>query len=196
MRLAVFGGTFDPPHLGHLIVAQDACLALALDRVLFVPAHIPPHKRESQLTPAPLRLEMLRAAVEDNPAFAVSTLELDRPGPSFTVDTLRALRDGSPGAELFLLLGADQVRELHAWRSPEELARLARLVVFSRAGEAPETRLPVACTELPVTRIDISATEIRRRVAEAQPVHYLVPAAVERIIAREGLYRIGASRGV
>lgn len=189
MRLGVLGGTFDPPHLGHLIVAQDVWQSLSLDRLLFVPSASPPHKRGQVRTPAELRLAMMRAATAGDPRFEVSDLELRRHGPSYSVDTLRELRTLHPGAALFFVIGSDQLRELHTWREPEEIARLATLVVVSRGGDAGEAggvALPYRPVE--VTRIDISATEIRRRAAAGQPIRYLVPAAVEAIVRRERLY--------
>lgn len=189
MRLGVFGGTFDPPHLGHLIVAQDAHARLSLDRVLFVPAAIPPHKRDRPQSPAALRLEMVRAAVAADPRFAVDDLELCRAGPSYTVDTLRELRRRDPDAELFLLLGADQARDFGTWREPHEIARLATLVLLTRAGvSATAPGHDAAAIRLEVTRIDISSTDIRRRAAAGEPIRYLVPEGVEAIIRREGLY--------
>ena len=190
MRLGVFGGTFDPPHLGHLIVAQDACAALALDGVLFVLAASPPHKQGRAHTPARLRLEMLEAATADDPRFRPCDIELRRDGPSYTVDTLRQLAAEEPAAELFLLIGADQAREFATWRSPDDITRLATVVALSREGEAaPPDVTPASMRWLPVTRIDISATDIRRRVAVGEPIRYLVPAAVEAIIRRENELR-------
>jgi nicotinate-nucleotide adenylyltransferase len=193
VKLGVFGGTFDPPHLGHLIVAQDALQALGLDRVLFVPAGSPPHKQGRPTTPAPLRLEMTRAAVAGDPRFEVTDLELRRAGPSFTVDTLLQLLERAPESALFLLLGADQVRELESWRRPDEILRLARVVAITRAGavDGPgraADSLPAGLEVVRATRIDISATEVRRRVAAGESIRYLVPGAVERIIRRERLY--------
>src|SRR5262245_36348699 len=130
-RTGVFGGTFDPPHLGHLIVAQDVVEKLALDRLLLVPAALPPHTPDSEPAPAALRARMVEAAIGNHPRIQMSPIELDRPGPSYTVDTLRALRESSPGDELFLVIGADQLRSFSSWRSPEEVSRLARLVVIS-----------------------------------------------------------------
>ena len=166
MRIGVLGGTFDPPHIGHLIVAQDAWSALGLERVLFVPAAVPPHKRGVAITPAEVRLAMVEAACERDPRGA-----------------------------LFFLLGADQFRDIHKWRSPLELARLAELVVLSRPGypiEEPKIEIPYR--RLDVTCVDISATEIRRRVSAGEPIRYLVPGAVEAIIRAHGLY--GAPRAV
>jgi len=193
VRLGVFGGTFDPPHIGHVIVAQDAWQALGLDLVLFVPARLPPHKRDRALAPAELRRAMVQAAVAGDPRFEVDETELRRSGPSYTVDTLRELRERYPESALFLLLGADQVQQFHTWRAPEEIARLATLVVLSRGGaENVAPTLDVPYRVVPVTRIDLSATEIRRRVAAGEPIRYLVPPGVEAIIQREGLYRSDA----
>ena len=196
MRLGVFGGTFDPPHVGHLIVAQDAAVALDLDRVLFVPAGVPPHKRNRVLSPADARLAMTRAATAGNGRFDVDGVEVERgEGPSYTVDTLRALVGRHPGAELWLLLGRDQWDEFATWREPDEVLRLASVGVLSRAGDGsgpgpglgPGTHERVRFVD--VTRIDVSSTEIRRRVGVGESVRYLVPDAVIEIIFRESLYR-------
>ncbi len=187
--VGIFGGTFDPPHLGHLIVASDVCLGLELDRLLFIPAAVPPHKQALVEASAKQRLAMVRAAIQGDPRFQADDLELRRAGPSYTVDTLRALHERFPGSELYFLLGADALREIHTWREPEEIARLARLVVFARGGEAAQgqSRLPVR--SVPVTRVDISASEIRHRVRAGVCIRYLVPEAVREIIEREKLYR-------
>lgn len=191
MRIGLFGGTFDPPHLGHLIVAAEVHTRLRLDRLVFVPAADPPHKQGRVRTPAALRLAMVRAAVAGDERFEVDDLELRRGGPSYTVDTLREYRHRHPEAELYFLVGADQLREFRSWRAPDEVARLARLAVFERAGEpaAAENGYPVL--PVPVLRIDISATEVRRRVAAGESVRYLVTEPVRAIIERERLYRNG-----
>jgi nicotinate-nucleotide adenylyltransferase len=190
VKIGIFGGTFDPPHIGHLIAAQDACMQLALDRVLFVPAGQPPHKLDQKVSPPELRLEMLTAALADDERFQVSQVELRRAGPSYMVDTLRELRRDFSGDDLFLLLGADQVRELHTWREPEEVARLAHIVLISRTGVVAVPQLQVLVGQsIEVTRIDVSATQIRHRIAAGQPIRYLVPPAVEQIIRRRGLYQ-------
>ena len=188
MKLGVFGGTFDPPHVGHLIAAQDALLTLDLDRVLFVPARTPPHKQHKSVTPAPIRLRMIAAATDGDERFEVSDVELRRAGPSYTADTLRELKAEYPQSELFLLLGVDQVREFSTWREPSEVARLARVVMMARSGieEPPESG--IVRDTVAVTRVDISSTLIRQRVAAGQPIRYMVPAAVEEIIAAQRLY--------
>lgn len=193
--LALLGGSFDPPHVGHLIVASDAACRLGADRLLLILASEPPLKERS-VTPAPIRLEMLRAAVADDPILEVDDRELRREGTSYTVDTLRELREelgaGEPERELAFLMGADQLADLHRWREPEEVARLARLVVMARAGEEPaevDSGLDVTYEKVEVPRIDLSSTDIRHRVREGRPIRYLVPERVREIIEREGLYR-------
>jgi len=196
-RLGLFGGTFDPLHLGHLVVAQDAVERLALDRLLFVVAGLPPHKVRDSLSPPELRLEMVRAAVAGNPAFGVSAVEMERPGPTYTVDTLRAFRDMHPETELFFLLGADQLAEFHEWREPEAIASLATLVAMAREGSGVDpvstmtlpADLKVDFVRIPVTRLDVSSTDIRGRVREGRSVRYLVPPEVRRIMEDHGLYR-------
>lgn len=193
MKIGVFGGTFDPPHLGHLVVATDVFEALRLDRLLLVPSAQHPFKGSSVRAAPELRVEMIRAAVRGDPRFEVDELELHRAGPSYTVDTLRALRERYPDAELFFLIGADNLRELPAWREPEEVVRLATLVVMSRGGERAGPDVPYPALAVKVTRVDISATEIRRRAGSGRSIRYLVPEAVREIIARESLYRESVS---
>jgi len=188
LRIGVFGGTFDPPHHGHLIVAADAHEALALDRLLFVPAGRPPHKPGSATTTERERLRMVEAAIAGDPRFEVDDRELRRAGPSFTVDTLRELASEASGAELIFLLGTDQYRALGEWREPEEIVRLARLGVFARGGDTPDLSGPYPARAVPVRRVDVSSTEIRARLAAGRPIRYLVPEAVEAIIRGEGLY--------
>jgi nicotinate-nucleotide adenylyltransferase len=191
VRLGVYGGAFDPPHLGHLVAASEACGALGLDRLLWIPSAV--HPLKAVRTAAALRLEMVRAAVGDDPRFAADDLELRRTGPSYTVDTLRALRAREPEAALFFLTGADNLADLPRWREPDEIARLATLAVVSRAGDALPADAPFPAVAVQVTRVDVSSTEVRRRVAAGQSIRYLVPEAVRAVIERERLYR-GHSR--
>jgi nicotinate-nucleotide adenylyltransferase len=197
-RLGVFGGTFDPPHLGHLALAEWAREALALDRVLFVPAASPPHKRGAR-TPVTARVAMTRAAVRGNRAFAVSTLEARRAGPSYTVDTLRALADRHPRAELWLIVGADMFTTMGTWREIGAIVRLARVAVAARpgaAGGAASTWArgglgPVAWLGNP--GLEISSSGVRARARRGHSVRYLVPDAVARYIDAHALYRRSAS---
>jgi nicotinate-nucleotide adenylyltransferase len=194
MRVGVLGGTFDPPHIGHLIVASDVCEGLALDRLLFVPAATPPHKQGRVLATAEQRLEMVRAATAGDDRFVVDDVELRRGGESYSVDTLRELRAREPDAEIFFIIGVDQLREFDSWREPGAIVRLATLVVASRAGEdAGAVNGVAAYPVLPVrvTRIDLSATDVRNRVRDGVSIRYLVPDAVIEVIEREGLYREG-----
>lgn len=186
MRLGVYGGAFDPPHLGHLVAASDACDALGLDRLLWVPSAVHPLKAVG--TAASVRLEMVRGAIAGDPRFDADDLELRRTGPSYTVETLRELRAREPRAELFFLTGADNLADLPRWREPDEIARLATLAVVSRAGESLPVGGPYPAIAVTVTRLDVSSTEIRRRVAAGQSIRYLVPEAVRAIVARERLY--------
>lgn len=190
MRIGVFGGTFDPPHIGHLVVAQEVHFRLRLDRVLWVPAAVPPHKRDLDITPGALRLAMVRAAVGDDERFEASDIELRRDGPSYTVDTLRELREGHPDDELFLIVGADQLAELGTWKEPEEIRRLATVVGLARAGEVATGVDGARLVEVP--RVDVSSTGIRRRVGAGEPVSYLIITGVEDIIRRQALYELDA----
>ena len=190
MKIGILGGTFDPPHLGHLVAAQDACSALSLERLIFVPAAEPPHKRDRVVTPAALRLEMLQVAAGDNPSFEISTIELERPGPSYTIATLRELKGQHPEASLHLLIGVDQVREFWTWREPREILEISSVVMLARAGsEQAEEKADFVRQIVPVTRIDVSSTLVRSRVSAGQAIRYLVPDQVIEIIEREGLYR-------
>jgi nicotinate-nucleotide adenylyltransferase len=200
-RIGLFGGTFDPPHVGHLALAEAARDRLRLDEVRFIPAGEPPHKRRGGLVPASRRLAMTRLAVRGAHAFTVSTIETRRDGPSFTVDTLRRVRAESPGARLFLLLGTDSLGELVSWREPAEIARLATLVVarrpdgdwqigghrFSRAAGRGPARARIVHLDNP--ELAISSSLIRSRVRAGRSIRYLVPDLVARYIARHRLYR-------
>lgn len=213
-RVGVFGGTFDPIHVAHLRCAEEAREQLDLDRILFIPAADPPHKTGRRIAPAHHRLAMVKLAAAGNPRFRVSTVEIERRGPSYTVDTLRSLRLRlAPGVRLMLLLGLDAFRELDTWKEYRRLFALADLAVWTRPpGRIRATRalLPVAARRefcyandqrtlihdtgtrihfLTVTALDISASDIRRRLQRGESVRYLVPSAVERYATREGLYR-------
>ena len=189
--IALLGGTFDPPHLGHLAVAQDAFDALPVRRVVWIPCGRPRHKRSWRVTSPELRLEMTRAAVANDERFRVSDREVLRTGMSYTVDTLRELVAADPATRLFLLIGPDQAAAFHSWREPGEIARLARVVVMVPGGGSfGRVASPgVEHEQLPVTRIDVSSSEIRARFSEGRRLRYLVSDAVRAIVEREGLYR-------
>jgi nicotinate-nucleotide adenylyltransferase len=188
MRIGVFGGTFDPVHLGHLILAEQCREQGRLDQVLFVPAARPPHKRDQELTPFAQRMEMLQLAIAGQPAFQVDELEKDRPGPSYTADTLEELHRRQPDAELFLLVGGDALRDLPSWHEPQRILARAKLLVMARAG-APVASAPVEVQRVEVPLIEISSTDVRRRVRDGRSVRYLIPRAVEAYVKEKGLYR-------
>lgn len=191
------GGTFDPVHIGHLIIAEEARVHLALDRVILVPARVSPFKLQSTFASAQDRLRMTELAIADNPHFGLSRVDLDRQGPSFTADTLLALRqEYGPETQLFFILGLDSLAGMKDWLRPQEVIRLARIVAISRPGfvvdwEALERDLPGlrAATEVIATvNLVISSSDIRARLARGWPIRYQVPAAVESYIREHHLY--------
>jgi nicotinate-nucleotide adenylyltransferase len=200
--IGILGGTFNPPHLGHLVMAQEGLDQLDLDQVVFMPVAIPPHKEAREDPGATARVELCRLAVGDDGRLAVSTLEVDRGGASYTVDTLRTFHDLEPGHDLIFIVGGDMAQSLPAWREPEAILQLARLAVAEREGVRREDiarRLEplhagdrVLFFDMP--RIDVSSSAIRRRVAEGRPIRYLVPDAVATAIAERGLYRQAVGR--
>lgn len=190
-RVGVFGGTFDPVHVAHLALAERSREELELDLLLFVPANIPPHKQElAGISAAEHRLAMLRLAVESNPHFGVSTIELDREGVSYTVDTLRQLGTLYDGAQLVLLMGGDSARDFHTWHEPEAIASLAEIAVFARPEiELPEQVLPgVAYRRIDAPLIEVSSTFIRQSVRTGRSIRYLTPDSIVDFIARNDLY--------
>lgn len=205
MRVGVFGGTFDPVHLGHLILAEQCREQGRLDRVLFVPAARPPHKQEGALTPFERRVEMLALAIAGQPAFQIEELEKDRPGPSYTVDTLAALHARQGDVELFLLLGSDSLLDLPYWYEPVRILQLAGLLIVARPGwDMPPLESLRATLKLPAEvplriqlvrspLIDLASRDLRRRLAEGQSVRYMVPRAVEVYAREKNLYTLSSS---
>ena len=190
MRIGLLGGSFDPPHNGHLIVAGDALNALRLDRVVFIPASVQPLKVGRVAATPEQRLAMVRLLLDGEPCFELNAMEIDRGGLSYTVDTLTALTAEMPGAELFWLVGADIPQTFAKWRSPERIVELATLVVLQRSDEVPElSGLPGQPQLLATRRVDISSTEIRQRVREGKSIRGFVPDSVASYIASEGLYQ-------
>ena len=200
MNIGVLGGTFDPVHIGHLVVAEEARLKLGFREVLFVPAGQPWLKLDRNITVAVHRVEMVRRAIADNPHFTLCTLEVKRPGPSYTVDTLRMLREQlGDEASFFFILGRDTLAELPSWKEPKKLVQLCRLVVAPRLGSKDlkhlETSIPglldkVIQLDMPV--IGISSSGIRQRIAQGLSVRYLVPAEVEKYITEQKIYPTAA----
>lgn len=200
MRTGIFGGTFDPVHLGHLILAEQCRDQAQLDQVRFVPSARPPHKPDAVITPFERRLEMLQLATTGHPAFQVDPLENDRDGPSYTADTLDLLAEREPTHELFLILGADCIPDLPHWYDPVRILRRATLLIVERPGSPrcdPEPlardlgmnrdELRVSSVECPL--IGISSTDIRQRITRGASIRYLVPRSVEEYIREKSLYR-------
>lgn len=201
MRLGIYGGTFDPPHYGHLILAAEALDQLRLDKVIWTVTGDPPHKQDRALSPVEIRVQLTHAALADNPAFELSRIEIDRPGPHYSVDTVRILREQHPDDELYYLIGGDSLRDMTTWHTPEELTRLVNgfgvmhrpVVVFDLASlerEIPGLTAKVRFIQSPL--VEISASMIRQRVAMGQPYRYFVPLAVYQLIEGLGIYRMPA----
>ncbi len=197
MKLGILGGTFDPPHNGHLHMAHVALDALALAEIIFMPAKQPPHKLDEAVSPLQTRVELLQCALADKPAFVISLLEAERQGPSFTVDTLRALRRVvSPDDEIFFIMGEDSLVNFATWHQPQEIVKLCKLAVLQRPGyavdlEALENQVPgvkKSVVMIPAREVNISASEIRERVARGESIRDLVPACVAEYIQKHHLY--------
>lgn len=201
MNIGILGGTFDPIHIGHLVVAEEARVKLGLSEVLFVPAGQPWFKQDRYITAAVHRVEMVRRAVVDNPYFKLNTLEVDRPGPSYTVDTLTLLKDQlSSETSLFFILGRDTLAELPLWKEPRKVIQLCRLVVPPRLASRDMRHLGKAIPgllerviQLDMPVIGISSSEIRQRIAQGLSIRYLVPPGVEKYITEQKIYPISAS---
>jgi nicotinate-nucleotide adenylyltransferase len=201
LRVGILGGAFNPPHLGHLVCAQEALVQLELDKVVFMPVGQAPHRELEQDPGAEARLELVELAIGDDARFAVSRAEVDRSGPSYTVDTLRELREQAAEDELFLILGGDQAAALADWREPETVLALATMAVVERTNWSRNAigikigRLPgaerIRYLDMPIMQISSSA--IRRRVADGRPIRYLVPDRVASYIGANGLYGAAAA---
>ena len=182
-KIGIYGGTFDPVHHAHLILARDALETLGLDEVIFIPAAVSPLKKAAPVASGELRLAMLRAAIKGEPRFAADNCELSRPPPSYTIDTVEGIRRRNNDAAIYCLIGEDNVDTLSKWHRFAELEKMVHFVVLDRRGQ-PASH----CYRVIDRKIDISATEIRTRVASGRSIRYLVPSTVEKIIQREKLY--------
>lgn len=203
MRIGIYGGSFDPVHFGHLLLAETCREQLPLERVVFVPTGIPPHKREQRVSPAEHRLAMLELATAGNPAFEISRCEIDRPDVSYTVDTLRWFAENFPDDDLFLLLGSDMFHDLPNWREPEQIVQFATPVPVRRGGhDNPDVRRLskiVSSQQVEIVRnlmvympeMALSSSELRERVALGRSIRYRTPRSVEMYIQTHGLYRPG-----
>lgn len=191
MNIGVFGGTFNPPHIGHLIVAERVREEYQLDKILFIPSATSPHKQHIEIVDPAFRMEMVRLAVLEEPLFEASDIEIARGGVSYTVDTLTQLKAQHPTATLWLLIGMDNAPDFATWKSPEKIIELARVVIMTRPGVQPHS-IPeqlqdrfIRCT---VPEIGVSSSEIRERVKVGKSIRYLVPKAVESYIRYRRLY--------
>lgn len=198
-RLGVLGGTFDPIHYGHLVAAQEARYQLELERVLFVPVGQPPHKPDEPLSPAHHRVRMIERAIEDRPHFVLSRVDVDRPGPQYTADTLALLHQAwGAGTTIFFITGSDSLANILDWRQPARILRQAELAVVQRPGagvdvDALERELPglrdrLHWVQMPL--LDISSTDLRTRVRQGRPISFFLPPAVEAYVLEQGLYRL------
>ncbi len=199
IKLGIMGGTFDPIHNGHLLIANEAGWRLELDKVVFLPTGDPPHKQDQAITPAACRLEMVRLATQDNPLFEVSTIEIDRKGLSYTAQTLKVLQEEyEDRADLYFIIGVDAAADLLSWNEPDQVVTRAKLVVVDRPGfmlplaklqaGLPEVDLNERVITLHVPLVEIASTEIRHRVAHGNPIRYLLPEEVINYIEREQIY--------
>ena len=196
MRIGIFGGAFDPVHNGHLLLAEQCREACKLDEVWFVPTRNPPHKPNETLSPPEQRVEMLKLATAGVPEFVVSRIELERDDISWTIDTLRQIKQDSPDVELNLIIGGDSLRDLPSWRAPDEIAELATIVAVNRGSRSVHT-LPPGLSDAARSRVrfvsipgvDFSGTAIRQRVAEGRSIRFTVPRAVEEYIRQKNLYQ-------
>ena len=190
MRIGILGGTFNPVHLGHLLLAEGALQESSLDQVLWVPAHVPPHKSVEGSASVEDRVRMVELAIQGHPCFQMSRIEVNRPPPSYTIDTVRQLQSKSEyaGADWFFLVGSDTAQELSTWKEIGELMKKVQFVAVPRPGR-PVPVLPQGVTSIPAATLQISASEIRRRLQQGKSVRYLMPDPVLRYIKEKGLYR-------
>lgn len=184
-KIGILGGTFNPPHIGHLMMANEVLQALQLDEVRFMPNAIPPHKETSGATDAQ-RLQMTRLAISDHPQFRIEPFEMERGGVSYTFETMKQLTEREPDAEFYFIIGGDSVQNLHTWYHIDELVKLVRIVGVKRPGTIAISNYPVTMVDAP--EIDLSSTLLRQRFTNGQTVRYLVPSSVEAYIREEGLY--------
>jgi nicotinate-nucleotide adenylyltransferase len=187
-RVGILGGTFDPPHNGHIAIARAALRELRLDKVLFIPARMPPHKSKQIIAPAEDRFNMLGLAIDYKPGLEISRIELDRPGPSYTADTLERLHESYPEAGFVLLIGADNVSEIEGWHEPERIVALSLVAAANRPGFNPGGKYADRVVYFDMPPTDISSTEIRDRIKADKPITGLVPADVEDYIIKHRLY--------
>ena len=189
MKIGILGGTFNPIHIGHLILAEEAREKLGLDRIIFVPAYLPPHKDNSDIAPAGMRLTMVRLSISGNKYFCVSSTEIKRDGRSFTIDTIKEFKKIYPQDELYFIIGSDLLKYLDEWKDLNEIIKMVKFIAATRPGY-PLERLPSYISTLAIRAVDVSGFEIRRCVKENMSFRYLVPEAVHRYILKKKLYML------
>jgi nicotinate-nucleotide adenylyltransferase len=187
-RIGLFGGTFDPPHLGHMLIAQEALQRFHLDEVWFIPVHSPPHKERKWLTSTSDRLEMLQLVTKDEPKFRVSTIEIEREGRSYTIDTVKRLKEEYPYQQFYFLIGGDMIDYLPKWERIDELMSLVTFIGVRRPGSVSESIYSEQVEPLDVVQVDFSSTEIRDRARKGRPIRYMVPREIDAFIKERRLY--------
>ncbi|ALC81695.1 MULTISPECIES: nicotinate-nucleotide adenylyltransferase [Bacillus] len=185
-KIGIFGGTFDPPHNGHLLMANEVLHRLCLDEVWFLPNQIPPHKQEEKFSDSGHRIEMLKLAIESNPSFKLQLIEMERPGPSYTYDTMVLLKEKYPDYQFYFIIGADMVEYLPKWHKIDELLEIVQFTGVKRIGFHMDTPYPVRFVDVP--EFEVSSTMIRDRVDKNEPINYLISEKVRRYIEENGLY--------
>jgi nicotinate-nucleotide adenylyltransferase len=188
MRIGILGGTFNPIHIGHLILAEEAREKLGLDRIIFVPAYLPPHKDDADLAPAPLRMKMIKIAIKGNRNFSVSDIEIKRDGRSYTIDTLKEFKKLYPRDELYFIIGSDLLTYLKDWKDLGEIIKMVKFVAATRPGY-PLEKIPAHISTIPIRAVDVSGFQIRRAIKEGKSFRYLVPEAVYKYIQQKRIYR-------
>jgi nicotinate-nucleotide adenylyltransferase len=188
MKIGILGGTFNPIHIGHLILAEEAREKLALDKIIFVPAYLPPHKDNADIAPAKQRLEMVKVAIRTNRKFSVSDIEIKRDGRSYTIDTLRAFKEIYPRDELYFIIGSDLLKYLDEWKELKDIIAMVKFIAATRPGYALE-KIPSYISTLPIRAVDVSGFEIREAIRQGKSFRYLVPEAVFRYICKKRLYQ-------
>lgn len=189
MRIGILGGTFNPIHIGHLVLAEEAKEKLNLEKVIFVPAYIPPHKKGEEITEADDRLKMVNLAIRGNPSFEVSTFEIDSKNTSYSIQTLREFKKRyGEDTKLFFITGADSLGELFSWKGLDEIFKLSQFIVANRPGY-DVANLPKEVEVVTITPLEISSSQIRRKIKEHKSIRYLVPEAVREYITAKGLYK-------
>ena len=189
MRIGILGGTFNPIHIGHLILAEEALLKLKLDKVVFVPTYIPPHKYVDLSVKPKDRLKMTELAIADNTSFEVSTFELDSKKKSYSIDTLKSFRDTyGEDAQLFFITGSDLLKDLFSWKNVNEIFKMSKFIVANRPGY-PVKDVPKEAETVVITPIEVSSEDIRKRLREGRSIRYLVPEKVRTYIIKHGLYK-------